>query len=283
MKNSIFFAAVCILLAVSCEKNSDYVFIRLGSGQEFRFSDIELYDTSTNILYFRKSQEYLEDMYENTFSFFSDGGLIYRGIFLPGYSSSIPTGPFIWSPPMYGNYALKIENMLHPDGTDARKDPLFIRVLSQQNLLHSGLEISSGSVVISGTLLTFKFTVTNHDQDDLLILDPDKTGLNLFHYFTNGLHIYDPDHNEVFSGGIQHQSPNPRNSWRPEWLSELKSGDSREFTLNYTIENPLKPGEYIITFRYPGLGNQVRKEQLYQGSSRIWLGDISLNERNTIE
>jgi hypothetical protein len=116
-----------------------------------------------------------------------------------------------------------------------------------------------------------------------MIIDPDKTGPNLFHYFTNGLYIYDLAHNEIFSSTILHQAPVPWNSWKSEWLSELKSGDSRQFTIIYTINKPIIPGEYDTTFDFPGLAYQVSKDQLYQGNSRIWLGDIHHNKRRTIQ
>lgn len=285
MKNVLVLLTICLLFSTSCEKMDNDVFFKLGSGQEFMFNDIELYDTSTHIFYFKKDQEYLEKMYENTFTFLNKGELIYQGSFLPGYSSSIPNGPFIWSPPMYGTYALKIDNWSHPDKPDVRKDPILINILNQNNLLHSGLQISASSIDIQSSQLTFKFTITNQDQTDLMIIDPNKTGLNLFHYFTNGLYIYDLSHNEVFSSNIQHQTPDPWNSWKKEWLSELKSGDSREFTINYAIESPLSSGEYETTFEFPGLGvgGQVSKDQLYQGNSRIWLGRIAIIKRITIQ
>jgi hypothetical protein len=131
-------------------------------------------------------------------------------------------------------------------------------------------------------MLTFKFTIANKDQSDLMIIDPDKTGPNLFHYFTNGLYIYDLDHNEVFTSTIQYQSPDPWNSWSINWLSEIKSGDSKEFTIIYPISNPISPGEYYTTFEFPGLSYQVARDQLYQGNSRIWLGEIALNTNRTI-
>jgi len=258
------------------------VFFKLGSGQEYKFSDFELYDTSTNILYFKKDQDYFNKMYVNTFSFLDNGEIIYQGSFVPGYSSSMPNGPFISSPPMYGNFALKIDSW-HPNKPDVRKDSKMVDILNRHNLLHSGLYISSSSIDINGTQLTFKFTITNLDQTDLLIIDPDKTGLNLFHYFTNGLNIYDLAHNKVFSSTIEHQTPDPWNSWKTEWLSELKSGDSKEFTIFYTIENIITPGEYDTTFEFPGLAYQVSREQLHQGKSRIWLGDVNLNKRRTIQ
>ena len=284
MKNLLVPLAFSLLIASSCEKSDKTVFFRLGTGEEYRFSDIDLYDTSTHILYLRQNQDYLKKMYVNTFSFLNNGEIIYQGSFHPGYSSSMPDGPFIWSPPMYGTYALKIDNWSHNSKPDLRKDPTLINILNQHNLLHSGLTISASSVDIQGSQLTFRFTVTNRDRTDLMILDPEKTGLNLFHYFTNGLYIRDLSHKEVFSGSIEPLKPDPWDSWKMEWLSELKSGATREFTIIYAIKNALLSGTYETSFEFPGLGvgGQVSRDQLYQGTSRIWLGKISTTKSLTI-
>ena len=62
---------------------------------------------------------------------------------------------------------------------------------------------------------------------------------------------------------IQHLAPDPWNSWKSEWLSELKSGDSKRFTINYTINNPISPGEYDTTFEF-GLAYQVTKTNFFK-------------------
>jgi len=283
MKKSLFIGIVAFLTLTSCEKIKNEVFFKTGSGLEYKFSDMELYDTSANVLYFKNVHNEFKNIEGGSFSFLDRGDPIYTGSFWPGYSSSGPTGPFIMSPPsFYGNYALKIDNW-HAGKPDVRKDPRMIELLKQNNLFHSGLAISSSSIEITGTQLSFKFTVTNEDESDLFIIDIDKMGPNLFHYFTNGLFIYDLSHNEVFASTIQHQAPDPWNSWNIDWLSELKSGDSKEFTINYTINNPLNPGEYYTTFEFPGMAYQVTLDQLYQGTARIWLGDIQLNKNRTIQ
>lgn len=282
MKKALLLGLLSLLILPSCEKSDNEVFLKIGSGQEYKFSDIELYDTSTHILYFKREQEFFNCTFENSFTFLNNGQAIYQGRFVPGYSNYIPDGPFIMSPPMYGNYAFKIENFV-PGNQDIRDDPEMISILKQHELLHSGLSVSSGSVEITGNRLTFRFTVTNHDQSDLMIIDLNKTGPNLFHYFTNGLNIYDLAHNEVFSSNIEHQAPDPWNSFKIEWLSEIKSGDSRQFTLYYTVNNPINPGEYDTTFEFPGLAYQVTKDQLYQGNKRIWLGGVTLKKKITIK
>ena len=277
MKKSLIIFATIILTLNSCEKIDKDVFFTIGSEHEYQFSDIDLYDTSAHILYFKNPQEYLNDMYENTFTFYNNKHIIYQGSFMPGYSSTIPDGPFIMSPSLCGNHALKIENF-KPGNQDIRKNQKMIDALRRNNLLHSGLSISSSSIEINDKLLTLKFTIKNQDQSNLMIIDLDKTGINLFHYFTSGIHIYDITKNEVFSSNIEHQSPDPWNSWDINWLTELKAGDSKEYTIVYTLNNQLTPGNYETTFHFPGLTTQVTKEQLYHGNSRIWMGDISLKK-----
>ena len=282
MKKSILFIILTLFILTSCKKNDSEVFFKIGKDLEYKFSDIELYDTSTNIMYFKTSHDEFSSIDKNTFTFLDNGDAIYSGTFWPGYSSSGPTGPFIYSPPsLFGNYALRIENW-SPDKPDVRSDPRIIALLKQHDLLHSGLSISSISININGAQLSLTITVSNNDQSDLLIIDPDKTGLNLFHYFTNGLSIFDSGNNEVFSSSIQPQVPDPWNSWNIDWLSKLKSGGSKTFTIIYSINNHLSTGEYRISFAFPGLEYQITRDQLHQDNSRIWLGDKRINKQITI-
>lgn len=282
MKNLPLIGLLALLILTSCEKTDNEVFFKIGNKLEYKFSDIELYDTSTHILYFKNVHAEFNSIETNTFTFKADGENIYSGTFWPAYSSSMPSEPFIsTSPFLYGNYALKIQKGFS-EKPDIRNDPRLIAILKDQNLLHSGLAISASSIEITGTNLTFKFTITNHDQSDLMIIDPDKTGPNLFHYFTNGLYINDMNHSEAFSSTIAPQIPDPWNSWKLDWLSELKAGDSKQFIINYTINTPLNKGEYYATFSFPGLGFQVTKDQLLQGNNRIFLGDIQVANKITI-
>jgi hypothetical protein len=279
MKKCLFTGIIFLLILISCKKTDNELFFRASGGLEYKFSDIELYDTSTHMLYFKNEHDELKNIEAGFFTFFDMGDPIYTGSIWSGVSSLGPVSPFIMSPSMC-DYALKIENW-SSDKPDIRKDPRMISVLNQHNLLHSGLSFSSSTLEISGNQLVFKFTIKNEDQSDLMIIDPEKTGLNLFHYFTNGLYIYDLAHNEIFSSTIQPQIPDPWNSWSIDWLSELRSGESKDFTITYTTNNSITPGEYYTTFEFPGIS--VKKDQLYQGTRRIWLGGIVVNKNRIIQ
>jgi hypothetical protein len=288
MKKYLLPLTLFILVLSSCETlldNPDEYLFKADNGLKYKYSDFELYDSSTHILYFKTNHPEFMTEKSSGFSILANGDEIYKGMFYEPYSSSLPYGAFIGSfLSIYQDYAfqigfLKIDNQ--PE--DFRNDPRIISAMEQHNLLHSGLIMVMNSFEISRTQLTFRFTVTNEDQTSLLILDPDKMGFNLFHYFTNGLLIFDSDHVNVFSNAIESEKPSPWNSWKTGWLSELKSGDSKQFTLSYTTATPLSPGKYYALFEFPGLSHQVSKEQLYQGKARIWLGDLYIKKEIIVE
>jgi len=277
-----------VLALSSCESlffNPDEYLFRADNGLKFKYSDFQLYDSSTHIFYFKKSHpEFKTDKFTG-FSILAEGEEVYKGNFYEPYSSSMPFGPFIGSfIPLMQDYAFQIGFLTidnQPD--DPRNDPRLISALDQHNILHSGLALSMDTVEINGTLLKFAFTITNKDQTSLMIMDPDKMGINLFHYFTNGLLIYNPEHTNVFINGIELERPTPWNEWKAEWLSEIKTGESRHFFFNYTMKSALAPGAYKTIFQFPGLSHQVSKDQLFQGNSRIFLGDITGSKNIVIE
>jgi hypothetical protein len=287
MKTSLFIGIVIFLVLTSCEKtsyNADYdVLLKTESGFSFKYSDFELYDSSTHIFYFKNCHPEFKTASNDKFSILANGQIIYQGFFLAPYSSYIPSGPFIFSFYKFGpDHFFEIEAWFPDNLKDSRNDPRLIDALKQKGLLHSGLKVSIDSIKISGTQLVFKFTVTNSDLSDLMILDPDRAGVNLFHYFTNGLSMYDSAHNLIFKSNIEFSAPASFRDWSVDWLSVLKSGDSKQFTINYTPSTPIMPGEYHASFEFPGMYFQIPKDQLYQNSDRIWLGDIQVNKEITI-
>ncbi len=289
MKKYLLSGTVILMTLASCESlfnksGNEYLF-KSDNGLEYKYSDFELYDSSAHVYYLKTSHPEFDAEKASTFSLLANGEEVCKGVFFQGYSSSLPSGPFISNTPaFYPAYTIMIDFMtIDNKPIDTRNDPRIISALEEHNLLHSGLSVEINSVGITGTQLAFTFTVTNHDLSDLLILDPDKTGPGLYHYFTNGLSLRKVPYEEVFSGNIEAEAPSPWDSWKIDWLTELKSGESKQYALNYTLESSIAPGEYIAFFDFPGLSYQVTKDQLFQDNKRIWLGDILLNEKIVIE
>lgn len=277
---------ISVIICSSCEKIGSIdpnVFFVTGSGIKAKFDDIQMYDSSTHILYFKKSYPEFNDILKGSFAFLDKGDTIYSGTFYPGYSSSIPAGPIILSPPgLYGDYALRVD-LWYGDEADPRNCERIIEIMKSHNILHSGLSGEINSLEIEEGILNFNFTLINKDQSDLLILDINKTGLNLFHYFTNGLSIWDSNHNNVFESNIESQIPDPWDSYTSDWLSQFKSGETVSFSINYSVGTIFSPGQYKLLFEFPGLSYQVEKDHLIQNGNRIWLGDITLRKYITID
>jgi len=289
MKKSLLPGCIIIITLVSCEalfdSPEDTCLFRTDKGLEFRYSDFELYDSSTHIFYFKTNHPEFKSDKSSTFSLLADGEVIYTGVFWPSFSSSLPSGPYISSVfSFYPDYMFRVELItIDNQPQDSRNQPGLISALKDHNLLHSGLSGEIKDILINDYHLTFSFIVTNHDNSDLLILDPEKTGPRLFHYFTNAPVFYNITQKKVFSYNTDYQAPSPWNSWNPDWLSELKSGESRQFTFEYTIDSTLTPGDYRISYEFPGLSNQITVDQLFQGNKRIWSGDIILTKKIKIQ
>ena len=281
MKNFLSGILIFAIFIAACEKfnaDSDLIF-KIGDDLKYSYQDFELYDSSTHILYFRTNHPEFETMKQEEFAFCNNRDKIFEGSFWPAYSFYIPDGIIIFTTPLlYPNYSLRFEYR-YPNKKDPINDPHLISTLKDHGLLHSGLSVLIDSIVITRTQLTFSFTVINSDLSNLLILDIDKMGPYLYHYFTNGLVIRDLSYNEVFLANIELREPFPRNGWEADWLTQLDSGDSIKFTINYTIDSPLNPGEYVAAFSFPELGHHLTRDQLIQGSARIWLGSDRVNKR----
>jgi len=234
------------------------------------------------MLYFKTAQSEIVNPEQSSFEFYADTVKIYQGKYWSGFQSSFPSDPFITKHPFfYPNYVMRFEYV--GQGNDPRNDCRLISAFKNCGLLHSGLSSEIKEIDINGSQLSFSFIVTNKDKTSLLILDPRKMGPNLFHYFTNEPIFFNISQNKLFFCSIEHQILSPWNSWNIEWLTELKSGDSKQFTFEYEIDSPFTPGDYKVSFEFPGLSIQITKDQLYQGRKRIWLGDITMTTKIKIQ
>jgi hypothetical protein len=287
MKRLLLIAASFLLVIVSCERNSSNqdpdpddkpdpeVFFKIGSSLSYKYSDLELYDSSTHIMYFKTNHSEFDSNSASPFAVISDCDTVYQGDFWPSFRSDLPTRPYISTWPFrLQDHALWIENRddILPD---LRNDPDIIQSFKDRNLLHSGLAVSINSLEITESEAAFSFSVTNKDQSSLWIMDPNKMGLNLFHYYTSGLVFWKSGIiGPPFYVNVPYQSPLSPDSWETGWFTILNSDDTETFTFNYSLDTSIDPGEYLVTFTFPGLSHQVSKDQLIQDNARIWLGEI---------
>ena len=198
------------------------------------------------------------------------------------FRSDLPKRVYIHTYPFWlQNYALWIENRYNIK-PDLRNAAVIIQTLEDRNLLHSGIHISINSLEVTNSQVSFSFSITNKDKSVLLIMDPDKMGINLFHYYTNGLHFTKISDGSSFYLKVPSQAPSHYSVWDISWLTKLNSNETKTFNLIYPLNSQITSGEYTVTFVYPGFHSQIIKDQLIQDNARIWLGDVRASVRISI-
>ena len=143
-------------------------------------------------------------------------------------------------------------------------------------MIHAGLQTEVQSIrFLPNNQVSFEFQLYNPDTFDYLFLDPEKMGIGIFHYFTNGLVFLNEDNPQYYYPKISVVQPEPWNTWKKEWMSVIRSGEIKQFTITYNQFDSMPPGNYLAFFSFPGLpGYFIDKKDLNQSEGRIWLGEI---------
>ena len=294
MKTFLPLFALLLLFVVSC--NQDEIGpIRKGEGLSMKIgdkvvltaSDIDYYDLSTHFIYLKGTNSFLNDqLIRDSFQVYADGEKIYKGVFHSLFMSSLPMGPSIYTPVIfYEDYIVPFTFSYYSDldgkkvpPVDPRSDPRIIHALKSWNQLHEGLQCEIRSVQFnSGGKVSLELQLINNDSFNYFYLDPEKMGMGLFHYYTNGLSLWSPTLKKSFNNHVVHSQPQPHDSWSMNWLSLIRSRERKTIWINYTNFDPISAGSYKLYFRFPGLSH-VEKNELVQRNGRIWLGDLDLSQ-----
>ncbi len=244
--------------------------------------DIIYYDYGTHLIYLEEHRS-LSEILEETASLtvYAGGEEIYTVATQPGYSSMAPSGPFIWThPTFYADNLIAINYMfpyevLAGRAEDPREDPRIVEALEKYGQYREGLKCEISSIWFSSAdHLALNLKLTNRDPENYYYLDPEKMGMGLFHYFTNGLTLQNMETEQYYTNTVLHQEPDPWDSYKMEWLSVLEGNSSVNITLRYNHFEEAPEGNYQARFMFPGLSNQVEQDDLAQPQGRIWLGQL---------
>ena len=254
-------------------------------------NDIEYYDYSTHLIYIKENKSFIDDIESiGDFTVYADRIQIYKGQTVPGYSSFLPSGPIIpIHPSLYGDYIIPIGMIQRIDSLgnflpDPREDKRVVAALKKYNQFRAGLSCEIKSVQYLGSNnVKVDLILKNNGSLNYYYLDPNKMGINLFHFFTNGLFIKDFKNHKNYTHTITAVPPVPWTSWEKDWLSIINRNESKMITITYDSFEAVAPGQYKATFEYPGLCYQVEKKDLLQDNGQIWLGSLTMIKEITIE
>ena len=290
------FILILSLVSISCRINDpdlnynpeEGFCLKINDTIVYDYSQIEFYDFSSHLIYLKKGRTY---SYSGTGSFniMADNTEIYSGMMFPAVLSSMPIGATIPSIlTFYGDFIIPIHfnKQMGYSGSemlDPRGDQRIIESLKKHNQYREGLACEIVDVQKTSTnVIRLKLQLTNNDSESLYYLDPNKIGLDLFHYFTNGLLLRNGE-NKIFTHKITAKLPEPWNSWKLSWLSIIKSKESKTIIINYDNFESLISGQYDAFFIYPGLSSQIEKKDLQQTFGRIWLGQLPITKKIQVE
>lgn len=261
--------------------------------------DIEFYDFSTHCIYLKKGkQTFFKDSIEFVFPYSlwdkpfivcANDERIYKGIFRAGPSSA-PWWrvPYIDDGPQFSSFpsdVLYIDWIFAFDVLeDKRYDNRIKDALIDAELFHSGIEVSLISVDVvensDTSTIKYKFALKNNDSETLYVIDPDKTGSALFHWWTNGVLLLNTETGQSYDSAYkQYTSLSPIYHWEPEWFSKINNGESIEREIKLKGYGKIPSGNYLCQFMYSG-PTKIEKDDRYLSDGRYWLGEVN---SNTIE
>lgn len=298
MKNQTILIQTIILVffAIGCEDNTNSPSPEIKDGFSLVINDsvvynsnhIDFYDFSSQLIYLKTGNTYSYSK-NGDFKVFIDQQEVYSGQMYPAYSSHFPADLFIRSGlTFYSDYIIPIEFMPYVDsqdvaGDDPRYDTRIIETLKKYGQYKKGISCEMKLVEkLADNAVKITLQVTNMGTDKLLILDPEKMGPGLFHYYTTGLNVRDSENNfYTHKTSIVH--PEPWDLWESSWLTELKVNETRTISITYNDFDELPTGQFSARFKYPGLSSQVEQYDLQQENGRIWLGTIEATKTIDIE
>jgi len=299
MRQIINFLIIILFITCGCEKyrspadieKTDGFSIRIGSDFTIGPEEIDYYDFSTHLIYLKDGIS-IPSKYDGGVSFavFAGTEKIYSGLIVPGFSCLLQEGAVINSQPFsYPDFIIAIEFIQVFDSAgnsnpDPRGDKRIVKVLKKYNQFHEGLSGNIESIQINGDqTVTMILKMQNTDTYNYYILDPDKMGFSLFHFFTNGLYLWNMDHTMGYVPENETIQPDIWNTWEKDWLTLIRSEETKYISLTYSYGNQIPPGSYTTAFEYPGLSFQVKKEDIKLEGGRIWLGKLDLRKEIEVD
>ena len=266
--------------------------------------DIRFYDWSSHCIYLEKDKTYLIPGWQNgkRFNVFpvewadkpfvvtANGKKCYLG-----YFSRVELSINMWIAPMIGDVGF---NSMYPEDVlfiywgwlyhdYPQNNPDVENALIGSGLYHGGLSITFDTTDANTlrmvenadtSTISYKFKITNNDKDDLYIIDSDKTGSDLFHWFTNGITFQNIATKKIYEPRWRkHVEPPSYDYWSPDWFTKLKSNHSIQRTVILKGYPHFPTGEYLFQFNYNGQILCMEKDVREIVDGRYWLGPTRSN------
>ncbi|MGD8782056.1 MAG: hypothetical protein PVH88_24220 [Ignavibacteria bacterium] len=278
------------LLTGSQIKEIDIDSLELNDEPWLSEENIDFYDYSSHCIYLIEDKSYFFDIQNGNFTFdhhlinkpfvvIAESERCYVGTFHSILLSSLPIGPYIDELDInyYPSDILHIsENRI--GNVDNRCNSKLQETLIKNNKYHAGLEIELKSLKIiensDTSTIEYSMKISNNDNDDLLVIDSDKIGSKLFHYFTNGPVLIElTSSTSYFSQYKEVITPEENDIFNEEWYTLIKSKQSIERTIQLKGYPHFLNGTYDCNMNFAN-PKTISKDNRFIDGNRIWIGEI---------
>jgi hypothetical protein len=256
--------------------------------------DFDYYDYSAHMVYMKDHMSFEKDIQGNggDFKVYANKEVIYSGQTYPAFLSSLPRFPVViqtW-PSLYADYLIPIEyydsfplaDSLGNVLPDPRNDERIVNALKKYNQFRAGLSGEIKSVIYSSPNdVTVELLLQNNDSINYWYLDPNKMGIMVFNYITNGLYLRELNSNKYYTHKMGSTSPGSGVTWK-DWVSLIRFNEGKVVTIHYESFDVVPLGKYKATFMYPGLW-KVEKKDLNYGEGWVWMGKLHMKKEITID
>lgn len=246
-------------------------------------SDIELYDSSTCMLFLRRNISLPINDHENhssEFSIYINNDLIYNGIFFPAYASSLSPSPIYiacYTPDSIDTYLLHFKHVDFPvNTTDERNNSRLISFYKQHQLLRNGISCTMENVELSeidNSILNIDLMIQNNDEHPYLIPDQSKISSDQFFMLSGGFTLRDASTGDGY-GQILDNSILDKSIMSQENLKFLNQMEKVTFSVTAKFRSEIEKGTYYCELYY---GNIIYLQwidlELNQSSGRVWVGE----------
>ncbi len=171
-----------------------------------------------------------------------------------------------------GNSTLFLNDSKHSK-TEARNDSNLKNALKEDGIYHAGLEVLINNVTLSENSDTatveYTFTVTNNDDDNLYVMDPDRIDSTIL-YCLMGLILIDENNHSlrpIGSSGIDSQY---LENWNPAWFTKVNSGKSITRTITAKYQD-IPSGHYYCKMSFDS-DFFIQKNDRILTDGRYWVG-----------
>ncbi|MGE5365429.1 MAG: hypothetical protein ACM3SM_14955 [Bacteroidota bacterium] len=253
--------------------------------------DIEFYDWSSHLIYLKKSKSSFFPSVNGQLSI--PDSWDFKPFVLASKDKKFLAGYF---QPIWTNEMWPFANMLdfdlehyYPDdivyldwpffpAEDRRQNEEMKAYLKSINLLHEGIKLTIDSLFITNNsdtaTIRYNYTVRNMDSDNLYVLDPDKMGTNLYHYFTNGVVFYNDNEKILYESRYKTLQPDPFDSYDSKWFTKIESGKTISRSVVLKGYPHLPSGLYYFKLNF-GSPINISRQNRQLSDGRYWIGDTS--------